>query len=116
MQINRCTCDMFVSEIGKWLISYAAVYKYRPLVGIACVCSRDVYRYKYRNETPGQADWYKRTHPEIVLHRRRCLAGEVRPIVLVCSDIFKPFRGSGTVDKIKKYRRDYLGNVYSPWL
>ena len=27
-------------------------------------------------------------------------------VVLVCFDIFKHFRGSGTVDKIKKYRRD----------
>ena len=32
--------------------------------------------------------------------------GGVRRVVLVCFDIFKHLRGSGTVDKIKKYRRD----------
>ena len=36
----------------------------------------------------------------------RCIAGEVRLIVLTCSDIFEQLRGSGTVDKIKKYCRD----------
>ena len=35
-----------------------------------------------------------------------CIAGEVRPIVLKCFDISKHLRGSGMVDKIKKYRRD----------
>ena len=30
----------------------------------------------------------------------------VQRVVLVCSDIFKHLRGSETVDKIKKYRRD----------
>ena len=55
---------------------------------------------------PGRADCYKRTHPEIVLALTCCIAGEVRRIVLKCSDIFEQLRGSGTVDKIKKYRRD----------
>ena len=60
----------------------------------------------------------KRTHPEIVLnwrrhnklaagsnpmHRRR---GMLWPIVLTCFDMFKHLRGSGTVDKIKKYLCD----------
>ena len=27
MEINRCTCDMFVREIGKWLVSNDAVHK-----------------------------------------------------------------------------------------
>ena len=31
---------------------------------------------------------------------------QVRPIVLVCLDIFKHHKGSGTVDKIKKYHQD----------
>ena len=36
----------------------------------------------------------------------------LRPIVLVCFDIFKHHKGSGTVDKIKKYRRDGPSGIF----
>ena len=38
----------------------------------------------------------------------------VQPIVLVCFDIIKHLRRSGTVDKIKKYRRDSAESKLSP--
>ena len=37
-----------------------------------------------------------------------------RSFVFKLFDIFKHLRGSGRVDKIKKYRRDFLGSFYRP--
>ena len=37
----------------------------------------------------------------------------MRRVVLVCSDIFEQLRGSGMVDKIKKYRRDSPLGVFT---
>ena len=37
-----------------------------------------------------------------------------RLFVFKLFDIFKHLRGSGTVDKIKKFRRDFLGDFYPP--
>ena len=44
-----------------------------------------------------------------LLHYRR-----VRSVVLKCFDIFLHLRGSGIVDKIKKYRRDSPSGVLNP--
>ena len=46
-----------------------------------------------------------------VLMRRR----QDRSFVFKLFDIFKHLRGFKSVDEIKNYRRDYLGNVHSPW-
>ena len=37
-----------------------------------------------------------------------------RSFVFKLFDIFKHLRGSGRVDKIKKYRRDFPGSFYRP--
>ena len=39
MQIYRCMCDMFVSEIGEWCISHVTVYKRSPLAPLANLIS-----------------------------------------------------------------------------
>ena len=52
----------------------------------------------------------------IVLPRKESLANRSnRSFVLTLFDIFKHFRELKSVDKIKKYRRDSLGEVHSPW-
>ena len=54
------------------------------------------------NSSRNRVEWEK-----ITAGSNPCIAGEVRPIVLKCLDIFKHLRGLKLVDKIKKYRRDF---------
>ena len=67
----------------------------------------------YETKCRGARNCTNELSPAIVLNQRSywpaqtcCIACEVRRIVLKCFDIFKHLRGSGSIDKIKKFHRD----------
>ena len=61
----------------------------------------------------------KQTHQPHFESEKTCSTLQFRirvwPIVLTFLDVFKPLRGLKSVDKIKKHRRDPLGEMNAPW-